>query len=113
MALRALNQARRLGLVDWTERRVRARRGWLRTSNSYALAVPVSPVDPRLKPVWWRKSAFGQNEVGGESVSKQESQKEADKGHKAALAALMREAEGLPDLLAMRRQVMEARMLTR
>jgi hypothetical protein len=62
-------------------------------------------VDPTLRPVWWRKSTTGQGDRGGESLEKEK----ADKGHKSALATLVREAAGLPDLLAMRRAAFEGR----
>ena len=44
---RALQAARKIGLVTWCERRVRA--GWrtVRTSNRYALTVPATPAEPR------------------------------------------------------------------
>jgi hypothetical protein len=42
--LRALQAARDLGLVRWSERRVRAGWRWLRTSNRYTLTDPDGPV---------------------------------------------------------------------
>ncbi len=104
---RALQQAQRLGLVSWAERRVRAAWRWLRTSNAYRLEVPDGPVRPGLRPAWPRSATTGQNGGGGENLSKQE----ADKSRKAALAEFMREAAGVPDLLLARRQANEARLL--
>lgn len=93
---RAMKQARLIGLVDWAERRVKAGWRWLRTSNRYWLTVPDTPPDATLKPTWSRTT--GQDFSGGESVRKKE-----------AFAAMVAEARGLPDLLAARRRVMEAR----
>jgi hypothetical protein len=45
---RALQAGQRLGLVQWTERRVRAAWRWLRTSNAY---LPYSPSPQRWHPV--------------------------------------------------------------
>jgi hypothetical protein len=42
----ALRQARHLGLVDWSERRIRAGWRWLRTSNLYRFMVPTEPAAP-------------------------------------------------------------------
>ena len=41
---RALRQADYLGLVRWTERRVKAAWRWLRTSNRYVFEIPETPV---------------------------------------------------------------------
>ncbi len=97
---RALQQARRLGLVSWVERRVRAAWRWLRSSNSYRLAVPAEAVQPGLRPAWPCRATTGQNGGGGGSVSR-----------KKALDAMLQEAAVLPDLLAARRRVIEARLL--
>lgn len=91
-ALRALQAARDLGLVRWAERRVRVAWRSLRTSNRYWLTQPEEPVSPRQRTN--RQSAGG-----GESKKKQE----AREGSKTALAAMLAEAERLPDLLARRR----------
>lgn len=101
---RALRQARTLGLVIWAERRVRASWRWLRTSNSYSLSVPETPIDPGMKPKCWRRPTNGQKDREGESLEK----KDASLGRSAALAGMIREAAGLPDLLAMRREAMAA-----
>jgi len=98
---RALQQARRLGLVSWVERRVRAAWRWLRTSNAYRLERPAEPVQPGSRPAWPRRSTTGQNGRGGES----------QRFTKAATLSFMREAAALPDLLAARRGVIEARLL--
>jgi hypothetical protein len=100
---RALLQAQRLGLLAWAERRVRAGWRWLRTSNSYWLTVPEAPVEPSMRPTWWRRRTTGQDGGVGESEKK-----EAYEGRRAALARMIREAAGSPDLLAMRRAAVEA-----
>ncbi len=104
---RALRQAQLLGLVSWTERRVRAGWRWLRTSNAYRLVVPEGAVRPGLRAPFPRRATGGQSGRGGESLSKQE----ADRGRMAALAEFMREAAGMPDLLAARRAAMAAKLL--
>lgn len=106
---RALRQARRLGLVFWSERRRRCGWRWLRTSNSYTLTVPDNPIDPTLRPLWWRARTTSQADRGGEILKKQEAQQ----GHKAALATMLQEAAGLPDLLALRRAAVPAMLLGR
>jgi hypothetical protein len=55
---------------------------------------------PLFAVVWWRTST---------KRSDKRKKKEADKGHKSALARLIREAAGLPDLLAIRRAAFEGR----
>src|SRR5208282_4944956 len=42
----ALRAAADLGLIAWSERRVRAGWRWLRTSNLYRFIVPAGPVSP-------------------------------------------------------------------
>jgi DNA-binding transcriptional MocR family regulator len=87
---RALAQARLLGLTEWTERRVRAGWRWLRTSNVYTFRQPDAPAAPGMRaPFPPRRATTGQNDRGGESLSKKE-----------ALREMMREAAKLPDLLA-------------
>jgi hypothetical protein len=46
---RALQAGRRLGLVEWTERRVKAAWRWLQTSNAYRLTLPAEPVQPGIR----------------------------------------------------------------
>lgn len=89
---RALQQAQELGLVFWVERRVRAGWRWLRSSNAYRLAIPEASVQPGMRRTVPRYRTTGQNDRGGESLSKKE-----------AIQAIIREAARLPDLLAMRR----------
>jgi hypothetical protein len=99
---RALHQAQRLGLVSWGERRVRSGWRWMRASNRYSLVTPDAPVDSSLRPIWWRRRTNSQRDGVGESASKKE-----------ALKVMIREAAGLPDLLAMRRRAVEAGLLNR
>lgn len=106
---RALRHAQSLGLVSWAERRVRRGWRWLRTSNRYWLTVPDDAVQPGIKPVWWRRCTTGHRDGGGENINKQEAQQ----GHKATWRTMIREAAGMPDLLAQRRAAVEARLLTR
>jgi hypothetical protein len=86
---RALHAARDLGLVTWSERRIRRGWRWLRTSNLYLLLVPGAPLQIGLRrPRRTNRPAVER----GESVSKKE-----------AWQAMIREAAGMPDLLARRR----------
>ena len=67
---RALKQALDLGLVSWSERRVKAGWRWLRTSNWYRFAVPGGAVQmgqrrPRSAP-----ATTGQLESEGKSLRK-------------------------------------------
>lgn len=101
-ASRALRQARLLGLVAWTERRVRAGWRWLRTSNAYWFAVPETPIAPEMRPVWQRRTTTGQAGGGGEGLKEEA----ARQGKAAVLARWMAAAARLPDLLAMRRAAM-------
>jgi hypothetical protein len=94
---RALQAARELGLVRWTERRVRAAWRSLRTSNRYVLTQPETPVAPLPRTTM-------QSAGGGESQFK----KEAREGSKAALAAMLATAERMPDLAAIRQRRMKA-----
>lgn len=95
--IRALQQAQRLGLVSWAERRVRAGWRWLRTSNAYRLHCPETPTKPDQRPAQRRLSTDCHEDRGGESPSK-----------KALLREMMEAASRLPDLLAARRRVIEA-----
>ena len=98
---RALQAARGLGLVRWTERRVRAVWRSLRTSNRYWLTDPEQPVQPRQ-----RATPRTTMQIAGGGESKQK--KEARESDRAALAAMLATAERLPDLLAARRQAWAA-----
>ena len=102
--------ARDLGLVNWAERRVWAAWRSLRTSNRYWLTQPEGAVQPPRQPHRGicRRTTM-QSAGGGESKLK----KEAREGSKAALAAMLGAAKGLPDLLAARRTALEARLLGR
>lgn len=94
---RALAQAQRLGLVRWTARRVRA--GWrsLQTSNVYRLVQPIAPVRAGMRSPASRVVTGGHSGRGGESEI-----------NKVAMNTLIAAAQGLPDLLAMRRLAVEA-----
>jgi hypothetical protein len=97
---RALAMAAQLGLVSWAERRVRAAWRWLRTSNVYRLLMPETAIEPGQRaPRRPCAATTGQKDRGGESLSK-----------KGALQAMLVAASGLPDLLAMRRQAVEANL---
>lgn len=99
----ALKAARDLGLVQWTERRVRAGWRWLRTSNLYQFLRPEAPVVQGDRP---RHRTTGKICWGGE-IPKKEAVTE---GRKVALSSMIRDAAGVGDLLAARRAAMEARM---
>jgi hypothetical protein len=97
---RALRQARDLGLVEWSERRVRAGWRWLRTSNAYRFLAPLAPVQSGLRaPRWNACATTGLQGRGGERTSKKE-----------AHEAMRQEALAAPDLLAMRRTVIERQL---
>ena len=87
--------ARRLGLVSWTERRVRAAWRWLRTSNRYVLELPDEPVQRGLRPAWPLRCTNGQFGCVGERSKKEDAQEE----RQAALASMLRAAAAMPDLL--------------
>jgi hypothetical protein len=95
---RALQAARRLGLVEWTATRVRAAWRALRGPNRYVLRVPASPVQ-------WLRRTDGPSGRG----DTYERKKPAAERSSGALAAIMEAARGLPDLLKARREAMEAR----
>ena len=99
---RALQAARDLGLVQWTERRVRAAWRSLRTSNWYWLTTPEAPVEPRPRTSMQRAE-------GGEREEKQA----AREGSRTVLAAMLAEASRLPDLLKARRDAWAAGMVAR
>jgi hypothetical protein len=103
---RALEAARRLGLVDWTAQRVRASWRLLRTSNRYTLKMPAGPVQPGLHgPGNQGRATTGQ---AGRGVT-QRITKTAQERSSGALGAMLEAARGLPDLLKARREAMEAR----
>ena len=74
---RALQAARDLDLVRWTERRVRAGWRWLRTSNAYRLGVLARGVEPGLRPC---RSTTGQNGRGGERLKTRGASQGAESG---------------------------------
>jgi hypothetical protein len=69
---------------------VRAGWRWLRTSNLYRFAVPAEPVAIVREPL--------------SSLSVPSSANESLSGKSAALAAMLRAAAAVPDLLALRRK---------
>jgi DNA-binding transcriptional MocR family regulator len=95
--LRACQQARELGLLDWCERRIRRGWRWLRTSNAYRFAVPAGDVQAGHRAP---RRTNRQPPAGGESPSK-----------KGALTDLMQLAATAGDLLLARRRMMEERLL--
>jgi hypothetical protein len=95
---RALQAARRLGLVEWAETRVRAAWRALRGPNRYVLRVPASPVQ-------WLRRTGGQ--IGRRDTN--EGKKPARERSSGTLGAMLAAARGLPDLLKARREAMEAR----
>lgn len=108
---RALATAAELGLVTWTERRVRAGWRWLRTSNLYRFTVPAEPVTAHGTAVS-SKSAnvpFWRKPLGKPTAGQTSRGSESKKVKKEALATFLASATDGPDLLARRRQAMEAR----
>jgi hypothetical protein len=95
---RALQAARGLGLVEWAATRVRAAWRSLQGVNRYVLKLPATAVQ-------WAKRTGGQ---GGRRDTN-EGKKPAREGSRGAIAAMLEAARGLPDLLAARREAMEAR----
>jgi hypothetical protein len=95
---RALQAARRLGLVEWAATRVRAAWRSLRGPNRYVLKVPAAAVQ------WLRRT-------GGQSGRRDtnEQKKPARERSSGAIQAMLEAARGLPDLLKARREAMEAR----
>jgi hypothetical protein len=95
---RALQAARRLGLVEWAATRVRAVWRSLRGPNRYVLKVPAAAVQ------WLRRT-------GGQSGRRDtnEQKNPARERSSGALHAMLEAARGLPDLLKARREAMEAR----
>jgi hypothetical protein len=95
---RALQAARRLGLVEWTATRVRAAWRSLRGPNRYALKVPAAAVQ-------WLRRTGGQ--IGRGDTNEQK--KPARERSSGAIRAMLEAARGLPDLLKARRETLEAR----
>ena len=95
---RALQAARRLGLVEWTEARVRAAWRSLQGPNRYVLKVPATAVQ-------WLRRTGGQ--IGRRDTY--ERKKPARERSSGTIHAMLEAARGLPDLLKARREAMEAR----
>ena len=95
---RALQAAKRLGLVEWAATRARAAWRSLQGPNRYVLRVPAIAVS-------WAKR------TGGQSARRDtyERKKEAGERSNGALGAMLEAAKALPDLLKARREAMEAR----
>jgi hypothetical protein len=103
---RALQAARRLGLVDWTAQRTRASWRLLRASNRYVLKTPEEPVQPGPHgPGNQGRATTGQ---AGRGVT-QPITKSAQERSSGAIRAMLEAARALPDLLKARRETMEAR----
>jgi hypothetical protein len=96
---RAIAMAVMLGLVVVLPRRRWVGGRYVRSSNRYVIGVPDRAVVPGQRPPWPRRASTGQNGRGQDSVSKEE----ANEWLQAAAAA--------PDLLAMRRATIQARLL--
>ncbi len=92
---RARVDARELGLLTWQRTRKLVGGRWRQGPNRYAVAIPAVPVCPAGQ-------RGRQRQVG----RKQEARYEGG----AALAEFTRQAAAGPDLLAMRRQVMQDRL---
>lgn len=97
---RALVEGQRVGMVHWMRRRRGGRGRRWRTSNRYFLNVPKDPVKAGMRPAFPRRATSGQIGREEDSVRKEE-----------VLKGMLREAAGLPDLLAQRRLVMAKRLL--
>ena len=95
---RALQAAKRLGLVEWAATRARAAWRSLQGPNRYVLKVPVAPVR-------WLRRTGGQSGRGDTNDQK----KPACERSGGAIRAMLEAARGLPDLLKARREAMEAR----
>ena len=95
---RALQAARRLGLVEWTGTRVRAAWRSLQGPNRYVLKAPAAAVQ-------WLRRTGGQ--IGRRDTNEQK--KPAQERSSGALEAMLEAARALPDLLKARREAMEAR----
>jgi len=95
---RALQAARRLGLVEWTGTRVRAAYRAVRGPNRYVLKVPVTAVQ-------WLRRSTGQS--GRRDAN--ESEKKARERSSGTIRAMLEAASRLPDLLKARREAMKAR----
>lgn len=105
----ALRAARELGLVTWTERRVRAGWRWLRTSNVYRLLSPSGHVVPGERPLFRRRATTGKPCRGVEI----EENKGAREAKERGLEAMIRAAATLPDLLKARRAAWAAQAASR
>ena len=95
---RALQAARRLGLVEWTETRVRAAWRSLQGPNRYVLKVPAAAVQ-------WLRRTGGQ--IGRRDTN--ERKKPAREQSNGTIRAMLETARALPDLLKARREALEAR----
>ena len=94
---RARVDARELGLLAWQRTRKLVAGRWRQGANRYTILIPSTPVCPS----------------GGQPGRQRQTRKkqEAFQDGGLALAEFMRVAAGMPDLLAARRQVIEARLL--
>ncbi len=89
---RALEQGALLGLVSWTERRVRRGWRWLRASNCYSFATPAGAVQPGQRKPFPKRGTTGQSVRG----KKREERKRLSREQQMALLPL---PPGLPSLV--------------
>ncbi len=94
---RARVDARELGLLTWQRTRKLVAGRWRQGANRYSVVIPAGPVRP-----------------GGQRGRPRQVSKKQEARYKegTALVALTQAAAGMPDLLAARRQVIAARLLT-
>jgi len=93
---RARVDARELGLLTWQRTRKLVAGRWRQGANRYNVVIPARPV-------------FSGGQPGRRSQGRKKQEARYDEG--AALAEFTRVAAGMPDLLAARRSVIEARLL--
>jgi len=99
---RALQAAKRLGLVEWAATRVRAAWRSLQGPNRYVLKVPAAAVQ------WLQRTG---RQSGRRDTN--EGKKAASERSSGTLGAMLEAARGLPDLLKARREALEARWRAR
>ncbi len=98
---RARKDARRLKMLDWEATRKNVAGRQVQGPNKYSILIPSTPVCPSER----------QSDGRRKKVSSGSKKSGADKGRLDALAEFTQAAMRGPDLLAMRRSVIEARLL--